>query len=73
MNKSGQLNGDHEVHKNGCSFMPQSENRIYLGDFTYCSSAVTETKKCYTQLGLLLVRCRMPHDVVLDFGTLEEE
>ncbi len=33
VNKNAQSNGDHEVHAAGCSFMPASESRIYLGDF----------------------------------------
>ncbi|MBN2597327.1 hypothetical protein [Labilibaculum sp.] len=50
VNKNAQANGDHEVHKDGCSYMPHSENRIYLGDFLYCSSAVSEAKKTYNQV-----------------------
>ena len=50
VNKNAQANGDHEVHKTGCSFMPGSDNRIYLGDFSYCSSAVREAKKHYNQV-----------------------
>ena len=49
VNKNAQANGDHEVHVSGCSFMPLSENRIYLGDFTSCGPAVTEAKKHYSQ------------------------
>ncbi|HPM76234.1 MAG TPA: hypothetical protein PK961_04015 [bacterium] len=47
VNKSAQENGDHEVHKSGCSFMPNEENRRYLGDFTNCHDAVREAKKIY--------------------------
>lgn len=50
VNKNAQSNGDHEVHKQDCSFLPLPENRIYLGDFTYCSSAVTEARKHYRQV-----------------------
>ena len=45
VNKNAQANGDHEVHTIGCSFMPLSENRIYLGDFKTCQPAVTAAKK----------------------------
>ena len=45
VNKNAQSNGDHEVHKSGCSWLPSKGNRIYLGDFDYCSSAVKEAKK----------------------------
>lgn len=49
VNTKDQSNGDHEVHKTGCSFMPSAENRKYLGDFYSCSSAVTEAKKTYSK------------------------
>ncbi len=49
LNKNAQSNGDHEVHKSGCSRMPDTDNRIYLGDFASCSPAVTEAKKHYAQ------------------------
>ena len=47
INKNGQANGDHEVHKQGCSRMPLTENRIYLGEFPTCRSAVTAAKQYY--------------------------
>ena len=50
VNKNGQPNGDHEVHTTGCSWLPDAVNRIYLGDFSYCSQAVTEARKHYTQV-----------------------
>lgn len=50
VNKNAQLNGDHEVHTTGCSFLPNTDNRIYLGDFTSCRSAVQEAKKHYSQV-----------------------
>ena len=49
VNKNAQSNGDHEVHTPGCSFMPDPENRLYLGDFTNCKDAVKEAKKHYAQ------------------------
>ena len=45
VNKNAQNNGDHEVHKTGCTFMPEPENRLYLGDFASCHGAVREAKK----------------------------
>jgi len=33
VNKNAQSNGDHEVHKDGCVFMPLLLNRLYLGNF----------------------------------------
>jgi hypothetical protein len=47
VNKHAQSNGDHEVHNEDCSFLPHAENRMYLGIFYACASAVTEAKKTY--------------------------
>ncbi len=48
VNKNAQPNGDHEVHKEGCSWLPAKENRIYLGDFSSCGPAVAEARNHYT-------------------------
>lgn len=61
VNKNAQSNGDHEVHKSGCSYMPISENRIYLGEFSNCHSAVSEAKKSYTQTNGCYYCCRPCH------------
>ena len=50
VNKNAQDNGDHEVHKEGCSYLPELQNRIYLGEYLYCSSAVEEAGKYYSQV-----------------------
>lgn len=49
VNKNAQPNGDHEVHASGCSFMPSSENRIYLGEYSNCFGAVKAAKSYYSQ------------------------
>ena len=49
VNKNQQSNGDHEVHKTGCSYMPNQENRQYLGDFNNCYPAVQEAKRYFPQ------------------------
>ena len=49
VNKNGQTNGDHEVHESTCSFLPNEENRVYLGDFSSCRLAVSEARNHYTQ------------------------
>ena len=49
VNKTAQSNGDHEVHKTGCQWMPNEDNRIYLGDHATCVTAVIEAKKHYSQ------------------------
>lgn len=45
VNKNAQYNGDHEVHKDTCSYLPNPENRKYLGNFSNCHDAVREAKK----------------------------
>lgn len=45
VNKIAQSNGDYEVHKTGCSYMPSSTNREYLGDFSNCGDAVKKAKE----------------------------
>ncbi|WP_420130074.1 hypothetical protein [Longimicrobium sp.] len=47
VNTRAQPNGDHEVHKSGCTWMPALENRMYLGAFDGCAGAVKEAKKTY--------------------------
>ncbi|MCW3807058.1 hypothetical protein [Plebeiibacterium marinum] len=47
VNKNQQSNGDHEVHKEGCRYMPAAENRIYLGEFYSCQGAVSAAKQYY--------------------------
>jgi len=44
-----QTNGDHEVHKTGCQWLPSEQNRKYLGEFDNCADAVKEAKKTYPQ------------------------
>ncbi len=39
-----QLNGTNAVHKEDCPFLPDIENRIYLGEFISGSDAVWRAK-----------------------------
>ncbi|MYA85517.1 MAG: hypothetical protein F4Y12_08015 [Acidimicrobiaceae bacterium] len=50
VNKNAQDNGDHEVHTDGCSWLPHVLNRIYLGYLASCSAAVTKAREYYTQV-----------------------
>jgi hypothetical protein len=47
VNNRAQSNGDHEVHKSGCTYMPSDKK--YLGQFSSCHDAVREAKKTYSQ------------------------
>jgi len=40
-------NNDHEIHKEGCSWMPNSENAIFLGNFPSCHEALAKAKNDY--------------------------
>ena len=50
VNKNSQANGDHEVHRVGCSFYPAEQNRVPLGNHQTCYPAVREAKKHYSQV-----------------------
>lgn len=50
VNTKAQSNGDHEVHTGTCTWLPSSDNRIYLGTFDNCKPAVKEAKKHYGQV-----------------------
>lgn len=42
VNKNAQSGGEHEVHQSTCSYLPDAENLIYLGDFSSCKDAIKE-------------------------------
>lgn len=50
VNKNAQPTGEHEVHNSSCSYLPDVDNRIYLGNFSNCKDAVHEAKKYYTNV-----------------------
>ena len=50
VNKNAQANGDHEVHRDGCIYMPAEANRISLGSFSDCADAVKAAKQHYEQV-----------------------
>ena len=47
VNMDAQDNGDHEVHRFDCDYLPEQENRKYLGDFPNCIEAVKKAKEIY--------------------------
>ncbi|MCC6913206.1 MAG: hypothetical protein IT566_05845 [Rhodospirillaceae bacterium] len=49
VNKNAQANGDHEVHRDGCSYLPAPANQHYLGNHLTCQSAVLAAKQVYRQ------------------------
>ncbi|HEX6101245.1 MAG TPA: hypothetical protein VF432_33320 [Thermoanaerobaculia bacterium] len=48
VNNNTQVNGDHEVHRDGCTWMPLS--KTYLGQFTSCHDAVRAARAYYSQV-----------------------
>lgn len=50
VNEREQTNGDHEVHRQDCQWLPSDSNRIYLGSFNNCADAVTAAKQHYIQV-----------------------
>lgn len=49
VNRNAQPNGDHEVHRSTCAWLPDPQNRLYLGDFLYSSQALAAAKRYYTR------------------------
>jgi hypothetical protein len=47
VNRVAQANGDHEVHKQGCSYFPASY--FELGDHSGCRTAVSQAKQYFSQ------------------------
>ena len=47
VNSVSQPNGDHEVHCEGCYWMPSITNRIYLGYFASSREALNAAKLRY--------------------------
>ena len=50
VNMNAQTNGDHEVHRTGCAWVPKVENRIYLGEHDSCYTAVAKAREFYLQV-----------------------
>ena len=50
VNMNAQSNGDHEVHKSDCAWLPRPENRIYVGEHASCHGAVSSARQYYTRV-----------------------
>lgn len=48
MNLNAQQEGDREVHREGCSWLPQVRSKRYLGEHSACHSAVAVAKQYYS-------------------------
>lgn len=47
VNRNAQDDGDHEVHRAGCRYLPLPKNRLDLGSFAGCHAAVRAAKEHY--------------------------
>ncbi len=48
VNTNAQPTGEHEVHNEDiCNYLPEEENRKYLGNFDWCQPAVDKAKETY--------------------------
>lgn len=61
VNANAQSNGDHEVHTQSCEWLPNVENRIFLGDFTTCGPAVRAAREHFTQVNGCYYCSRLCH------------
>lgn len=50
VNENAQPTGEHEVHEAGCVFMPEIQNRRYLGYFSNAIEACREARKIYSKV-----------------------
>ncbi len=58
---TGNPNYNHEVHTEGCVWMPSAVNRIYLGYFSSCSAAVKKAKEYYSNVDGCATCCPLCH------------
>lgn len=61
VNKNAQDNGDHEVHTMYCAWLPDSSNRIHLGEFSSCHPAVKEAKRFFLKANGCYYCCQECH------------
>lgn len=47
---AGNPHYNHEVHAEGCIWMPSTTNRDYLGYFDKCADAVSKAKTMYSNV-----------------------
>ncbi|ELK46336.1 hypothetical protein QRD89_18025 [Halobacillus sp. ACCC02827] len=49
-NQNQQADGGHEVHVEGCNFMPFEKNLLALGGHSECSSALEEARNTFDKV-----------------------
>ena len=61
VNDRAQSTGEHEVHKEGCPFLPLVVSKTYLGEHSSCQLALIEAKKYYNNVDGCATCCRNCH------------
>ena len=61
VNSNAQPNGDNEVHRSDCSWLPSAENRVYLGCFSTSREAVNAAREYYRQVDGCCFCCPESH------------
>ncbi len=61
VNKNPQANGDHEVHVSDCTFLPSSDNRLFLGNHFDCKSALVKARIHFPQSNGCFYCCKPCH------------
>ena len=61
VNKRAQLTGEHEVHAEDCTYLPNVVNRQYLGMFDSPQKAVEEARKYYLNVDGCFFCCYLAH------------
>ncbi|WP_313651592.1 hypothetical protein [Pantoea sp.] len=47
VNKQSGFNDNHVVHAAGCTYLPDMDNRLFLGSFYHVNAAILQAKKYY--------------------------
>ena len=66
VSKESKNNGEHEIHKSTCSFLPVSEKRIFLGFLSSCNEAIAEAKKHFEEVNPCYYCCFEYHSETND-------
>ncbi len=61
VNDKAQPTGEHEVHKEGCSYMPGDRNRQPVGSHDNCQAALIAAQAFYSAVDGCFYCCRACH------------
>lgn len=61
VNNNAQANDDHEVHRSDCQWLPDAENRTYLGEFNNAVDAVKKAREFYNKVDGCYYCCKEAH------------